>query len=99
MRVKFVGLSIFMASLLAASAANAITYENGYGWTKAGKKTISELHQHGYHDVEVLYTQPMRCKSGKYDYSSSGFRAISDKNHIVTGVLCDVVVTIKTSTI
>ena len=63
-KMKLIGLSICMASILVAGAANAVTYSNGYGWTKEGKKAITELNKQGYHDVEVLYTQTLRCRSG-----------------------------------
>lgn len=91
-------LGAVVASLLVSVASLASTVDLGFAWTDSGKKIVNKLTNNGYHDVIVLYNQPLRC-NGKLDQNSGGFRAISKENHIVEGVVCGDGIYIKKQTI
>lgn len=76
--------TLFLAALAVSTSALAV---NGVYWPqeKAGQKILLE---NKYHDIQILYIQPIRCADGVYDKNSVGFRAISPQNHIVKGVVC-----------
>lgn len=92
-------LCIFLAtSLISISALASKPEVNlGYAWTNEGKVVVNKLKDAGYHDVIVLYNQPLRC-DGEFDRNSGGFRAISPESHIVEGVVCGDGIYIKKTT-
>ena len=73
---------------VAALAANGV-------YSDAGRHAVKVLTSKQYHDVQILYTQGLRCE-GVFDQNRTGFRAISADNHIVTGFVCNGKVFVKT---
>lgn len=73
---------------VAALASNGI-------YSTQGRHAAQVLTEQHYHDVQILYTQGLRC-AGEFDQNRTGFRAISPDNHIVTGFVCNDKVYLKT---
>lgn len=73
---------------LTAFGANGI-------YSAQGKHAVKVLTDQKYHDVQILYTQGLRCE-GVFDQNRTGFRAISADHHIVTGFVCNDKVYLKT---
>lgn len=82
---KWLFLSLLTFSVPAlASDKNVV---NGVYWP-AEKIGRDVLLKNGYHDIQILYMQPLFCSGGKFDRNSTGFRAISKNDHVITGVVC-----------
>ena len=73
---------------VAAVAANGV-------YSDAGRHAVTVLTTQQYHDVQILYTQGLRCE-GEFDQNRTGFRAISPDSHMVTGFVCNDKIYIKT---
>ena len=87
MKKTFLALALVNCSLTAIGA-------NGI-YSQQGKHAVKVLTDQKYHDIQILYTQGLRCE-GVFDQNRTGFRAISPDNHIVTGFVCNDKVYLKT---
>lgn len=86
MKNVILGTALSLLSLTAI--AKDEQWVNGVYWPQE-KLAVPQIMNAGYHDIQILYIQPIRCQDGVYDRDSVGFRAISKQDHVVTGVLCD----------
>lgn len=85
-------------SLLSFTALADEQWVNGVYWPQE-KLAVPQILKAGYHDIQILYIQPIRCQDGIYDLNSVGFRAISKQDHIVTGILCNGQIAEKVTTV
>src|SRR6267378_7982782 len=81
MRKLLLGLTFCTMPVL-ASSVNRVYWPQ----EKLGRDLLLK---NGYHDIHILYIQPLRCPNNVYDQDRVGFRAISKENHIIEGTVCD----------